>query len=115
MPGYKTENNFVIAEGSDGDLYFFLNAKNNHPNEPKIIYDGKDHALLLRSPEECIILDYINPEIRDKLRKSKEVVVVETLLDNIKESYFTPLQIVDSIPLNWKQAGLGTWEDLILN
>ena len=44
MSGYTTENKFVIAEGDEGDLYIFLQAKKEHPDEPRVIYDGYDHA-----------------------------------------------------------------------
>lgn len=109
-----TENNYVIAEGSEGDLYFFLEAKSQHPSCPRIIYDGNDHAILIRNPEQKIILDYINPEVRDKLRKAQEVIVVETILDNIKESYFAGMTIVENIPVDWTKIGLKKWEDVAL-
>ena len=72
MSEYITEKNFLIAEGAEGDIYFFVEAKHQHPSAPKIIYDGRDHAVFIRNPEQKIILDYINPEVRDKLRKAKE-------------------------------------------
>lgn len=115
MAEYATENNFIIAEGSGGELYFFLEAKSLRPSSPKIIYDGRDHAIFIRSPEEKIILDYINPDVRDKLRKSREIVMVETLLDNIKESYYVGMQMVDNIPVNWSKIGLKSWEELALS
>ncbi len=111
---YTTENNFVIAEGEAGDLYFFISAKNAHPQSPRIVYDGKEHAVFWRSSAQHIILDYINPEIREKLRKSHEVIVVETLCDNIKESYYVPMQIVDDIPVDWSKMGLSSWEEQAL-
>ena len=61
-----------------------------------------------------IILDYINPQVRDKLRKAKEVIVVESILDNIKESYYTTMNMVDKIPVDWSQIGLKTWEEISL-
>ena len=42
--GYTTEKSFYVAEGEEGELYVFLKAKNDQPQAPKIIYDGKDHA-----------------------------------------------------------------------
>lgn len=85
--GYTTEKSFYVAEGEEGELYVFLKAKNDQPQAPKIIYDGKDHAIFLRNNEQKIILDYIHPDVRDKLRKARQVVIVETILENIKDSY----------------------------
>ena len=81
---------------------------------PKIIYDGFDHAVFIRSAGEKIILDYINPQVRDKLRKAKEVVIVETILENISDAYIADISIIDKIPLNWAEIGLQTWEEAVL-
>ena len=114
MSGYTTENKFVIAAGDEGDLYIFLQAKKEHPDEPRVIYDGYDHAIFMRRPEERIILDYIHPEVRDQLRKARRVVMVETILENIKESYYADMQVVDKIPVDWSKIGLKTWEEIVL-
>lgn len=72
---------------------------------------AKTMPFFLRNREQKIILDYIHPDIRDKLKKAKEVVMVETLLgDNIKDSYFADIKIVDNIPVDWSLIGLSTWE-----
>ena len=114
MSGYSTEKKFVIAEGEGGQLYLFIEAKKDHPEEPRIIYDGQDHAIFIRSPKEKIILDYIHPEIRNQLRKAKRVIMVETILENIKESYYVEMQMVEKIPVDWGKIGLKTWEEVAL-
>ena len=113
MSEYTTEKKFVVAEGDDGELYIFISAKSDVPASPQIIYDGKDHAIFLRNNEQKIILDYIHPEVREKLRHSSEVIVVETLLDNIKDSYYVNLKIVDEIPVDWAKIGLSTWDEVV--
>ena len=112
--GYTTEKSFYVAEGEEGELYIFLKAKNDTPQSPKIIYDGKDHAIFLRNNSQKIILDYIHPDIRDKLRKSPQVVIVETILENIKDSYVANMQLVENIPVDWSMIGLSSWEDAVL-
>ena len=114
MSEYTTEKEYYIAEDASGTLYIYLKAKSNHPQMPKIIYDGFDHAVFIRSAGEKIILDYINPQVRDKLRKAKEVVMVETVLENIKDAYIVDVNIVDKIPLDWAEIGLQTWEEAVL-
>lgn len=102
--GYTTEKSFYVAEGEEGELYVFLKAKNDQPQAPKIIYDGKDHAIFLRNNEQKIILDYIHPDVRDKLRKARQVVIVETILENIKDSYVADMQMVEDIPVDWGKS-----------
>ncbi|MBE6453227.1 MAG: hypothetical protein E7012_07065 [Alphaproteobacteria bacterium] len=114
MTKYSTEKEFMVAEGTEGEVYVYIKARSDHPASPSILYDGFDHAVFLRSPQEKIILDYINPLIRDKLRKANNVVIVETILENIKDCYMASMQIVDKIPVDWGQIGLKTWEEVAL-
>ena len=112
MSDYTKENKYLIAEGEEGELYIIVEAKAGDAIKPKIIYDGQDHAIFIRQPEQKIILDYIHPDIRPQLRKSKNVIIVETILENIKDSYMVEMNIVDKIPLDWKKIGLKTWEQV---
>ena len=113
MSEYTTEKKFMVAEGDKGELYIFIGAKSEKPASPQIIYDGRDHAVFVRNASQKIILDYIHPDVRDKLCHTKEVVVVETLLDNIKDSYFADMKVVEQIPVDWHLIGLRTWEDAL--
>lgn len=110
MSEYTTEKKFVVAEGDSGELYIFMGAKQDKPSTPQIIYDGGDHAVFVRNCDQKIILDYIHPDIRQKLKEAKEVVIVETLLDNIRDSYFVRMKMVDKIPVDWGLIGLTTWD-----
>ncbi len=110
----RLANNFVVAEGEEGEIYIFIDACKDKPQNPRVIYDGKDHAIFLHSPDDKIILDYIHPEVREKLRHSTGVVMVETILENIKDSYVADLQIVDNIPVDWSKIGLKSWEEAAL-
>ena len=114
MTSYTKANKFIVAEGEAGELYIVMESQKAAPQSPKIVYDGGDHAIFVRSPEQSIILDYIHPDIRPQLRKVREVMVIETILDNIKSNYHVTMNIVDKIPLDWSKIGLKTWEQAAL-
>ena len=114
MSEYVTENDYAFAEGTEGELYIYLSAKTGIAQNPQIIYDGGEHAVFMRSNEQHIILDYINPQIRDKLRKSQTIIIVETNLENINACYSANVKIVDKIPVDWAKIGLKTWEEISL-
>lgn len=114
MLDYQTEGNYIVAESEDGELYIYVSAKSGKVEHPRVIYDGRDHALLERNLEQRIVLDYVNPEVRDKLRKASIVIVVETLMDNIKDAYIADMNIVNQMPDDLKKLGLKTWEELSL-
>ena len=115
MANYTTEKKSMVAEGEEGEVYFFIEAKKEQPQTPIIIYDGNDHALFRRNGDQNIILDYIHPSVRDHLRKVSEVIIVEMILENIKDSYIAQMQHVEKIPLDWQKIGLKSWEELMLS
>ena len=115
MVNFTTEKKFMVAEGEEGEVYFFIEAKKDQPKTPVIIYDGKDHALFRRNDNQNIILDYIHPSVREHLRQVPEVIIVEMILENIKDSYIARMQHVDNIPLDWQKVGLKTWDELMLS
>ena len=78
---------------------FFFRQKKHIPMSRGLFMTGMDHAIFMRRPEERIILDYIHPEVRAQLRKAKRVVMVETILENIKESYYADMQMVEKYRL----------------
>lgn len=114
MSNYQTEGNYIVAENESGELYIYISAKPEVPSSPHIIYDGRDHALLVKNPNQTFILDYINPDVRDKMRKSRQLIIVETIMENIKDAYFVDMQIVDKLPIDVKKEGLKTWEDVAI-
>ena len=115
MTKYETEKQYFVAENTVGQWYVYIGAKKDLPSHPQIIYDGFDHALFLRNDEQRIILDYINPDVRDKLRKARAVIIVETVMENIKDAYIADINIVDKIPVDWNQIGLKTWEEIAVS
>ena len=56
MSEYQTENNFLIAEGTKGEIYFFVTSKKSNPQKPYIVYDGFDHAIFIRNDEQKIYI-----------------------------------------------------------
>lgn len=94
-------NNFMIAEGSKGELYVFMEAKGKDVDAPHIVYDGKDHAILFMNDSEGVVLDYINPEVRKKLANSREVLIVETILEDVKNTYFANLKFVKELDFDF--------------
>ena len=110
----RVAHKFFVAEGEEGEIYIFLDASKDKPENPRIVYDGKDHAVFFRTPDDKVVLDYIHPEVRDKLRHASDVVIVETILENIKDCYIANMKMVDKIPVDWGKIGLKSWEEVAL-
>lgn len=104
---------YIIKQDEEGNVLLFLPAFIGNHKNPIIVYDGKDHAVFSRNSELNIILDYINPEIREIFTNAQEVFVVEAEGKNIKESYKSKVKIVDNMPIQWEKYGLKTWNEAI--
>ena len=64
----------------------------------KIVYDGGQTALLHRTPDDIVALDFIHPAIRTDLKKKKEVLIVEVNDGAIVREYMAAVKAVKSLP-----------------
>ena len=78
---------YLILTNKEKQKCIFLTPKTidkTKPNNPEIIYDGKDHAILYKTPKKTIIIDYIPKEEQKIIKKLPEILVVEYDLENKK-------------------------------
>ncbi|MCR5789354.1 MAG: CbrC family protein [Lachnospiraceae bacterium] len=47
------------------------------PEDAVVLYDGGDHAILIRNPQQSILCDSIHPEVKQFVRDSREVLIYE--------------------------------------
>ncbi len=95
----EQEENFNILKNVSGDLMVLMRARMENAHEPRIVYDGGEHALLYRNENNTVILDYIHPQIRNDLAHAEGVLVVEAQGQSIIREYVVPVKIMKKIPL----------------
>jgi hypothetical protein len=61
------ENTYDILQNKTGDIMFSVLERETEPDSPELVYDGGQHALLNRNSGHAVILDYINPNVRQPL------------------------------------------------
>ena len=73
----------------------------NVPENPKIVYDGGEHALFYKTPTQVYILDYLNDVARAALKEQSSVLLFEvnTDLQMIVRDYDVPIEM-SANPLN---------------
>ncbi len=94
----EREDNFNILKNGVGNLMILIRARLGGVKAPYIIYDGGQEALLYRTENTPIILDYIHPAIREDLKKKKDVLVVETNEGAVVREYISNIQVVPALP-----------------
>jgi len=95
------ENSYDILQNKEGDIMFSVLERETEPDKPELVYDGGEHALLCRNSGHTVILDYINPDVRQSLAQAKEVLVAEHLKTdkkNFVREYMAAVNIVKRLP-----------------
>lgn len=95
----EQEKKYDILKNAAGDLLFIIKARLTNEEKPTIVYDGGEHALFYRNKENTIVLDYINPNIRQHLEKAFKVLVVEARDSSIIREYFSDVKFEENLSL----------------
>ncbi|MDO5387107.1 MAG: hypothetical protein Q4F75_07560 [Pseudomonadota bacterium] len=93
----QSEGQYDILQNSAGEILIIIQYRDGGPENPRLVYDGGDQALLYRSRESAVMLDAINEEARKPLRAVSEVLMVELDNDDVAREYRVPVRNVKSL------------------
>lgn len=71
------EKKYQILPTTDKGLVFAINMKPGAICDPKILYDGGNHALLYRSDEDVVILDFLEPCAKKMMQNLSKAHICE--------------------------------------
>ena len=95
----EREVNFNILKNGEGNLMLLVHARMGGVSDSKVVYDGGQTALLYRTKEDVVALDFIHPAVRSDLKKKKDVLIVEVNGGAIVREYMASVQAVKTLPL----------------
>ena len=90
----EKEKEFNILQNGAGEIMFLISVRPGGPENPRLVFDGNNSALLYRSRESAVILEGIDPAAKLPLSGVSEVLVVELDGDEVAREYMVPLRIV---------------------
>lgn len=93
----EKEGRYDMLQNAAGEILLIINYKQSNPENPRIVYDGEDAALLYRSRESAVMLNNINEAARAPLSKVEEVLIVEVKDDDVAREYKVPVRHVKSL------------------
>lgn len=82
------EKQYQILPTTDKGLVFAINMKQGDIREPKILYDGGNHALLYRSEEDVVILDFLEPRAKRMMQNLTKAHICEIDYDRERVEHF---------------------------
>lgn len=88
---------YDILQNAAGDLLIIIKYHEGDPENPRIVFDGTDSALLYRSKQSAIFLDGINQNAGKALMNVEDVLVVEVKDDDVAREYKVPLRKIKSL------------------
>ena len=77
-----------------------IHAKDGAPKSSVLLYDGGAHALLYRTPEQSVLLDFIHPDARPYLAQAETVLIAEAADYKVVREYTAKCRHVKSLPLD---------------
>lgn len=106
------EKQYVVMTDKDDRVIICISEKEQEPENPMILYDGKEHAMFYRRRGQTVMLDYINKDMQEAVYNAPQVFIVE-LKDpkTATRTYVVPIKKVAKLPL--ENINILTPEDII--
>lgn len=95
----EQEKNFYILRNAGGDFMILIRARMNDADQPRVVYNGGEHAVLYRNVDSVVVLDFIHPSVREDLSQSEKLLVVETNDGSIIREYESRVTNLAGVPL----------------
>jgi len=88
---------YDILQNEEGKIVIVINDHEGEPDNPRIVYDGTDKALLYRNKKTAVVLEHICAKAKEPLMKVDEILVVEVKDDDVVREYKVPMRKVKSL------------------
>ena len=90
---------YDMLQNAAGEILIIIEYREGGPENPRLVYDGGDQALLYRSRASAFMLNSIANEARMPLKSVSEVLMVEIENDDVAREYKVPVRVVRSLKL----------------
>ena len=88
---------YDMLQNAAGEILIIIAYREGGPENPRLVYDGGEQALLYRSRESAFMLNSIAAEARMPLKSVNEVLMVEIENDDVAREYKVPVRVVKNL------------------
>ena len=88
---------YDMLQNAAGEILIIIEYREGGAENPRLVYDGGDQALLYRSRESAFMLNSIAKEARMPLKSVNEVLMVEIENDDVAREYKVPVRVVRNL------------------
>ena len=100
----EQESFYEVHLNKNNELMISMRAREEEPQSPVLLYDGGAHALLYRTPQSSVLLDFIHPDARSFLLEASQVLIAETKDYQVTREYMAACKRVKNLPID--EAGV---------
>lgn len=93
----QSEGKYEIIKNAAGEIMILITYRAGGPENPLILYDGGEEALLYRSRESSVMLGNIHVEARPLMKVVAEVLMVEVEGNEVAREYNVPVRHVKNL------------------
>lgn len=91
------EGRYDIVQNAFGEILIIINYHESEPDNPRVVYDGTDTALLYRNKKSAVLLESITTKAKESLMKVDKVLIVEVRDDDVVREYNVPMRKIRSL------------------
>lgn len=95
----QTPRRYDMLQNKEGEILIIIEKRPEEPDNPRLVYDGGDQALLYRSKVSATMLNTIAEQAREPLMNVEKVLIVETDDDDVVREYNAKVMHVRSLKL----------------
>ena len=88
---------YDMLQNAAGEILIIIEYCEGGPENPRLVYDGGEQALLYRSRDSAFMLNSIAKEAQMPLKSVNEVLMVEIENDDVAREYKVPVRIVRNL------------------
>lgn len=94
----EDEEFYDILQNAVGALLISIRSRIGQPIDPRIVYDGGEHAMFYRNPGLTTRLDFVHLDARQPLKNAESILMVEFEKDEVIREYDVPVFEISELP-----------------
>ena len=91
------ESRYDILQNKAGEILIIINSRAGGPENPRVLYDGGETAILYRTKDMAVVFKNIAQGARKPLKMVSSMLIVEVEDEDVLREYTVPVRIIKDV------------------